>query len=178
VDGSEKDEQEEKKMTRALPSASLVGVIVCAAVTGCTSMAPPEYRAGSPPPCTPEWQVNVRATVSGGTASVAVNPEPAPVNGQGGGVRWTLHAQGTQNLAFTSDGIVIPSAPPGAAANSSGPSQYLWCFGPTSPGSSWKYTIKFFDTAVPSKVWTCDPTVVSSDTLMLATTGQHTYSCS
>jgi hypothetical protein len=167
-------------MTTGLKSTGLVSLLICAAtIAGCASIPAPAGKAVlGAPSCTPERQVNVNASVGTGAASVMVNPEPVPVKPGGGGIRWTLHAQGPQNLAFTSDGIVFASgAPPGAASNSSGPSQYLWCFAPTASGSSWKYTIKFVDTAAPSKVWSCDPTVVSSDGIMLGMSGAKTYTC-
>lgn len=166
-------------MTRALTSKGLACLITCAAVAGCASMAQPFGNAVvSAAPCPPETQVGVDVTVSGSLVSVMV-PDPAKVYKNGGGIRWTLHSQGSQSFAFTSDGIVLKAGSPSGSGSPSSwkPSEYVWCFNSTTLGNTWDYSIKFFDPAAPLKVWTCDPTIVSSDSFTVAS-GLGNFTCS
>ena len=167
-------------MGKSSTSLVLVSVAVCAVMAGCASTTPGGIQlAGSPPSCAPEVQVNVTGTVSGGTASVLVNPQPAaPYDSAGGGIRWKLRGAQGQALNFTSDGIAFAAPPTGAGPVASGSSsEFVWCFGSSTAGSPWKYTVKFFEPGAPSKVWACDPTVVSSDTFKYLVAGPQTYPC-
>ena len=153
-------------MTRALTSASLVGLLVFGALAGCGSIPPSAYTAVvAPLSCTPESQVNIGATVNAGTASVMV-AEPTNIDSRGGGIRWNLHGLAGQNVAFANNGIIFNAGAPPGGPGPGNSSQYVWCFGTSTYGTRWKYTIQFVDPAVPTKVWSCDPTVVSSGTGM------------
>ncbi|KQW38773.1 hypothetical protein [Rhizobacter sp. Root404] len=114
------------------------------------------------------------------SASVRVAPGKARVDWQKGGVRWKI--AGNQYL-FTDDGITFKSAvpyPPGPASSgvSADRSNYWWCFNQSTQGSTWSYTIRFYDKNVtPRKVWSCDPIIVNFDSLVATPRVPETVEC-
>ena len=120
------------------------------------------------PLCTgPMTQVTIDPrTLGSTTGTIKVDPGNAFVDPTGGGVRWKFNQN---TYSFTSDGVTFKSNQPGpASAPATGdPTVFVWCFNNTSstPGASWSYTIKFSANAAPSKIWSCDPTIVNRSSL-------------
>lgn len=144
-----------------------------AALAGCgakDSAAPPTAPAvvGTPPPCS-EKQVKIDSITApvGKTITVSVEHEPAKLKDGGGGIRWKMKSPNGKTYVFTSDGIAFKSTAPGGAASAAAghADEYLWCFAATTVGTSWNYAVKFVETSAPTVIWTCDPTIVSSDAI-------------
>lgn len=140
--------------------AGIVGLV------GCAGTAPPGMHAvATSSPCAgPEAEVTInQVTISGSTATIQVNPGSRSIDPTGGGVRWKF----SQNVyAFAGDGVTFkPNQPagPASAPPTNDPTQYVWCFNNTTstPDTTWSYTIKFSANAAPSKVWSCDPTIIN-----------------
>jgi len=148
--------------------AEVAGIV---GLAGCAGTAPPAMRAAPPgavvatSPCAgPEAQVTIsQVTISGGSATIQVNPGSRSIDPTGGGVRWKF----SQNVySFTGDGVTFKAnqpAGPASAPPTYDPTQFVWCFNNTTstPDATWNYTIKFSANAAPSKVWSCDPTIIN-----------------
>jgi hypothetical protein len=121
-----------------------------------------------PPLCTgPMTQVTIDPqTLGSTTGTIKVNPGQAHIDPSGGGVRWKFNQN---TYSFTSDGVSFKSnlAGPASAPATGDPTVFVWCFNNTSstPDATWSYTIKFSANAAPSKIWSCDPTIVNRSTL-------------
>ena len=121
-----------------------------------------------PPLCTgPMTQVTIDPqTLGSTTGTIKVNPGQAHIDPSGGGVRWKFNQN---TYSFTSDGVSFKSnlAGPASAPATGDPTVFVWCFNNTSstPDATWSYTIKFSTNAAPSKIWSCDPTIVNRSTL-------------
>lgn len=120
-------------------------------------------------PCTgnvaPITVNRIQIPASAASASIQVNPGTAVVRRAGDGVHWQLPSGRHE---FADDGISFPQgAPVGPSLSAISPNRldYWWCFDASAPNSTWKYTIKFYDTNSPSKVWSCDPIIVNFDAL-------------
>ena len=142
--------------------AEVAGII---GLAGCASTAPPAMRAVATSPCAgPEAQVTInQVTISGSSATIQVNPGSRSIDPTGAGVRWKF----SQNVySFTGDGVSFkPNQPagPASAPPTNDPTQFVWCFNNTTstPDATWNYTIKFSANAAPTKVWSCDPTIIN-----------------
>lgn len=160
----------------------VAGVLIAgtAVMAGCAmeggSMGTNAMGGGVAPmtsPCTgAETQVTINQVsipASAASGSIRVNPGRANIGSNSAGVRWKFN-QGN-NYAFTGDGITFKAgspAGPASAAPSSDLSEYRWCFNATSGPLSWPYTIRFYDTSAPTKIWSCDPIIANFDALTLA----------
>ncbi|MEP6874623.1 MAG: hypothetical protein ABI887_09665 [Burkholderiales bacterium] len=160
-----------RKLTWIL-SGGLAGASLLAACAMGNSDAGSGMARGAAGPMTslctgPETQVTIDPLNLGATTgTIKVNPGTGHVNPNGGGVRWKFNQN---TYSFTSDGVVFKTNLPGpASAPATGdPTVYAWCFNNTSstPDASWSYTIKFSANSAPTKIWTCDPTIVNRSTL-------------
>ena len=152
--------------TIATTLLTLLGVVACGDKGKAPPAAPPPaVAAASLPNCPPQkpeniTQISVSTGASGPVATLRIN-DPRRVPKDGAGLRWKLNTNG---YTFTGDGIAIASPPPpaGAASSSTG-TEFQWCFGSTTAGTQWKYTINFIADAAPSVVYSCDPTIISTD---------------
>src|SRR5689334_10340763 len=89
------------------------------------------------PSCPPAISTNItQISASGKTATIKLQ-DPRMLPPTGAGLRWKLNTNG---YTFTNDGIGIASPPAGAASASTG-TEYQWCFGSTTDGTQWKYSI-------------------------------------
>jgi hypothetical protein len=155
----------------------VVTATVIVALTGCSKGDPgtpvpgQTTQPGVAPSCPPEVPVKIdRVSVdaSAATATIRVDPDPRQISRNAGGVRWTLMSPPSKTYEFTTDGISFkPGAPPGPASPVVGKTQFVVCFGATTPDQTWPYTIKFVDTAAPTTVWVCDPTIVNRESIDL-----------
>ena len=165
--------------------AAIAGVALAAAgLVGCSHPGPGSAgdaggagRAAaltsSLPNCPPAQSLNInQISVSGKQATIKLK-DPRPVPASGAGLRWKLSTNG---FSFTADGIAVTSPPAGATSASTG-TEFQWCFGATPAGSQWKYSINFFADDDPSTVFTCDPTIISSASLMGMTDEDSTLTC-
>ena len=148
-----------------LGGQSMVAVVLAVAgLGGCSDLGSGQAAKlvaapASLPSCPPDRPVNItQISVNGKTATVTLHPEPRDYPSTGAGLHWSIKPHG---YSFTSDGIVIPSLPAGAASASTG-TEYQWCFGATTLGTSMKYTIKFYADDAQGTVFSCDPTIISS----------------
>ena len=145
---------------------AIAGIAGIVGLAGCAGTAPPPaMRAVGTSPCPgPEAQVTInQVTISGSTATIQVNPGSRTIDPTGGGVRWKFSQNG---YSFTSDGVTFKAnqpAGPASAPATGDPTQFVWCFNNTTstPDSTWNYTIKFSANAAPTKVWSCDPTIIN-----------------
>jgi hypothetical protein len=168
---------EGSEMAKASTFTSLVVLLTCAVMAGCSpqqSAAPPNPAPANnavvakAPNCSRVWPVQIDNFVKGSTpttGTVTISHEPAHFSKDGGiKISWNLKGPANKDYVFNSDGVVFKaSVPTGATTTSTaGTSQYDWCFeGSTPQDATWSYAINFTD---PDKhVWKCDPTVVSSD---------------
>lgn len=123
--------------------------------------------------CTgPMTQVTINPqTLGTTTGTIKVNPGSAHIDPSGGGVRWKFNHN---TYSFATDGVVFKTSLPGpASAPATGdPTVYVWCFNDTSSNraGSWPYTINFSANSAPTKIWSCDPTIVNRSTLLAVET--------
>ena len=170
---------------------------IAAVMSGCVA-TPPVQRGGPPvpvpskggttvavqttPTCSPpEVHVTLnQVNITGSTATVKVNPGQKLVPLKGAGIRWNFSGNA---YSFTVDGITFsktgyPSQPYGPIDYGPGnnPTEYVVCFGDTTTvgAATWYYNIKFIENDRPSIVWTCDPTLVNSQSEAGA---EQTVSC-
>jgi hypothetical protein len=171
-------------MTRS--PLTLVHLMLCVAVVGCTQRDTPAPAvpaasgaaagatavagpASGPSPAStcgtgPDAPVTLsQINVSGSSATIQVNPGSRMITMNATGVRWKLNQNG---YAFTGDGIVFkPNQPagPASAPPTNSPTEFVWCFNPTSTaGTVWNYSIKFAATAASAPVFVCDPTIINA----------------
>ena len=164
--------------TIATTLLTLLGVVACgdkgkaaAPVAPPTSVATAGLTNCPPPLPMNIHQISVSTGASGPEATLKIN-DPRNVPPTGAGLRWKLNTNG---YTFTGNGIVIAS-PPASAASSSTGTEFQWCFGTTTAGTQWKYTINFYADAAPSVVFVCDPTIISTDS-SLSTDALTTLTC-
>lgn len=158
--------------------------LLAAALVGCNKLAPPAAvptasgtgvgaaipAATSPCAGGPERPININpGAMTGTTGTINVNPDPASIGQAAVGVRWKLHKNGQQTFAFTTDGVAFKASAPASGPLSSPPTgksdEFVWCFDSTTGNQAWPYTVKFVDTAAPTQIWSCDPTIVNSEVL-------------
>jgi hypothetical protein len=166
-------------------SIQLSMLLAASTLAGCSliGVRPPEnvtYEPATPlptPTCRgPEFLVTIsQVRVSGGTASIDVNPGQSPVSRTGSSLRWRLD---DDRYSFASDGITFvkanhpeqPASGPSRSGRGRDGREFVVCFDDTtSVGvTEWHYSVKFYERKAPLAttriVWICDPTVVNSDT--------------
>lgn len=115
-------------------------------------------------------------TVSGITmspSSVEIDPDPVCINFNSGSaeVRWSFAQPGYQ---FPANAVTFGlGAPSYRGAVLQGGRAFQVVVDPTAL-TSWKYTLRFQSTTVPSLAWTCDPTIVNRDSLTLS---RQSFAC-
>jgi hypothetical protein len=163
-----------------------IALLAVAALAACSPKDKPVPAVPASAPaaaqnCLPEAPVKVdHIVISGGNATVTVDPEPRQIGQNAQGVRWTLKSPQGKTYVFAGNGVVFKSgAPPGPAASSANAdrSQFVWCFNATAPNSTWAYTIRFVDTTVPGTTWACDPTIINNEVLSPGTAAPKSYTC-
>jgi len=162
------ENNEEDAMKR---SVLMFGLVLAAAIlAGCATA---EKRDA----ITTGTQCNGLATVtvSGITASppsLDLDPDPVCINFNSGTaqIRWTF-AQG--GFVFPDNAITWSATPSYRGTVLQQGQAYQVVIDPTGV-SQWKYTIKVRSNTNPPRTWTCDPTIINRDTLILART---TVSC-
>ena len=162
-----------------LRSSRISILLAAATMAACGAKEPPvepSKTAAAPPgpivpaTClggmnTPSVTINQFTVTGPTTATVNVVPPEKSIRKTAGGILWKFAGN---NQSFTVDGITFKAGSasgPGQPGFGNDPSEFVVCFGDTSssPATSWKYNIKFYDNATPTTVWVCDPTIVNSE---------------
>ena len=187
-------------MTRSLPSAGIVSLLICASVAGCAVMPPSADIAGARPlSCMPGPPVQIGKIEIDPDDSLrrllTLDHDPARVCAtQGAILVWQITGSAARMYSFTDTGIQFNNGSPKGTPPEGGRKLYGWIFPAPSqppeppPPTSWKYTINFREEAngVPdsqAQKWTCDPTVVSADSFEEARartrtgSGSATFTC-
>lgn len=106
-------------------------------------------------------------------SSVDIDPDPVCINFNSGPaeVRWSFAQPGYQ---FPADAVTFGlGAPSYRGAVLQGGRAFQVVVDPTAL-TSWKYTIRFQSTTVPSLSWTCDPTIVNRESSILT---RQSFAC-
>lgn len=147
--------------------------LVCA-VAGLGGCSTVDQRAVTPSLAHCAGLVNAKVSdITLSPSRIDIDPEPVCVNFNAGRaiVRWTFDQAG---YVFPADAVTFASgAPSYLGAVVQGGRGYQVEIDPSAL-ASWKYTIKLQSGGSSPLTWTCDPTIVNRESLMLT---RQTFNC-
>ena len=162
-------------MTRALTSVGIVGLSICLTVAGCASIDGRGFLNQTPTAntvasgfadCTPIPAPVVIMDIGPGTApstlSMTISQGSVGIRWKGNAVKWILTGALAGNYEFAAMGISMKDGSQGVSYVP-GATEFDWCFPETTKNTTWNYNINIKRKSDQTN-WTCDPTVVSSNT--------------